>query len=221
LIEIAWDSLGNSLVWDADPYLPSGIILASAKNEGLFIYQATYAPAARIKGQVTDATTGFPLADAKIFVLNTPNADTTGATGAYKTGAPGSGNYALRVERSGYQTQIVTNVALLSGTIITRNFALTPLLISTESVDNASYVRILPSPFKDFLSVEFPAESPYKTGNTTLRLIDFTGKTILVKKADPSGNTQLNGLNVLPIGVYLLEITAETGLNHVFQVIKC
>ncbi|MEO6037642.1 MAG: choice-of-anchor B family protein, partial [Saprospiraceae bacterium] len=42
LIETAWTIMGNSLVWDADPYLPSGIVFATAKNEGLFIFQPTY-----------------------------------------------------------------------------------------------------------------------------------------------------------------------------------
>jgi hypothetical protein len=36
MVEIGWDSLGTSLVWDADAYLPSGIIFATAKKEGLF-----------------------------------------------------------------------------------------------------------------------------------------------------------------------------------------
>ncbi len=219
LIEIAWDSLGTSLVWDADPYLPSGIVFATAKNEGLFIYQPTYAHAAWIEGLVTDATTGSPLVDAKVFVLNSPNADTTGADGLYKTGAAATGSYTLRAERTGYQPQVITNVTLQSGVVTTRNFALSPL-VGTEDAENESFVRVSPTPFEDFLSVEFPAGSPFKTEETTLRLSDFSGKRILEKKADASGITVLDGLKKLPAGTYLLQIANEKGLSKVVRVVK-
>jgi len=219
LIEIAWDSLGTSLVWDADPYLPSGIVFATAKNEGLFIYQPTYAHAAWIEGLVTDATTGSPLVDAKVFVLNSPNADTTGADGLYKTGAAATGSYTLRAERTGYQPQVITNVTLQSGVVTTRNFALSPL-VGTEDAENVSFVRVSPTPFEDFLSIEFPAGSPFNTEETTLRLSDFSGKRILEKKADASGITLLDGLKKLPAGTYLLQIANEKGLTKVVRVVK-
>ena len=77
LIETGWAVVGTSLVWDADPYLPSGIVFATAKNEGLFIFQPTYQHAAWFEGIVLDSITGKPLVDAKVVVQNTPNADTT------------------------------------------------------------------------------------------------------------------------------------------------
>ncbi|MFN0175943.1 MAG: choice-of-anchor B family protein [Saprospiraceae bacterium] len=219
LIEIAWDSLGTSLVWDADPYLPSGIVFATAKNEGLFIYQPTYAHAAWIEGLVTDVTTGFPLADAKVFVLNSPNADTTGADGLYKTGAATTGSYTLRAERTGYQPQVTTNVSLQSGVVTILNFSLSPL-VGTEDVENESFVQVSPTPFADFLRVEFPAGSPFRSEEASLRLSDFSGKRMLEKKADASGTTVLEGLGMLPSGAYLLHVGNEKGLNKVVRVVK-
>lgn len=219
LIEIAWDSLGTSLVWDADPYLPSGIIFATAKNEGLFVYKPTYVHAAWIQGLVTDASTGFPLPDAKVFVLNTPNADTSGADGIYKTGAPASGLYAMRAERPGYQTQVVTNVSLSSGTIATRNFALSPL-VGTYDPENESFIQVSPSPFSDFLTIEFTPGSTFRNEATTLRLNDFSGKTVLERKADASGTTIWEGLKNLPSGSYLLYVETEKGLTKVLKLIK-
>ncbi|MBC7777886.1 MAG: choice-of-anchor B family protein [Phycisphaerae bacterium] len=220
LIEIAWDSLGLSLVWDADPYLPSGIIFATAKTEGLFIYQPTYTHAAWIQGLVTDANTGFPLSDAKVFVLNSPNADTTGANGVYKTGAAATGSYTLRVERVGYQPQVISNVSLLSGSITSLNFALSPLIIGTENIENEPFLRVSPTPFEDFLRVEFPEGSLFKGETTMLRLSDFSGKSILEKKADDSGITVLEGLKNLPTGTYFLHVVNEKGLNKVIKVAK-
>ena len=220
LIEIAWDSLGTSLVWDADPYLPSGIIFATAKTEGLFIYQPTYLHAAWIEGLVTDAVTGFLLPDAKVFVLNTPNADTTGADGIYKTGASLTGNYTLRVERPGYHTQVITSVSLLSGVITTLNFALAPLVIATSDVDNEAFIRVSPTPFEDFFNVEFPQGSALIHGTITLQLRDFSGKLILEKKASGGEICVLGGLKNLPPGAYLLQATTEQGFTKVVSVIK-
>jgi len=220
LIEIAWDSLGTSLVWDADPYLPSGILFATTKNEGLFIYQPTYTHAAWIQGLVTDAATGFPLAGAKVFVLNSPNADTTGANGVYKTGAAASGAYTLRAERVGYQTKVISNVSLLSGSIATLNFALLPLIVRTEEIENEPFVNVSPTPFLDFVRVEFPDGSPFREETATLRLSDFSGKTILEKKADAGGITLLEGLKNLPPQGYLLHVANEKGLSKVVKVVK-
>jgi hypothetical protein len=219
LIEIAWDSLGNSLVWDADPYLPSGIIFATAKSEGLFIYKPTYTHAAWLQGLVTDATTGLPLSDAKVFVLNTPNADTTAADGIYQTGAAASGTYAIRVERVGYQTQVYTNVPMVSGVIGVVNFALSPL-VATEEPENESFVRVSPSPFEDFLQVEFLNNSPYRIGETSLQLCDVSGKKILEQKVAASEISTLKGLGSLPAGVYLLHIQYASGRNTTIRVVK-
>ncbi|MDO8366364.1 MAG: choice-of-anchor B family protein [Saprospiraceae bacterium] len=220
LIEIAWDSLGASLVWDADPYLPSGIVFATAKNEGLFIYQPTYTHASWIEGLVTDAVTGFPLVDARVFVLNSPNADTTGADGVYKTGAGTAGFYALRAERTGYQPQVISNVSLQSGVITLLNFALSPLTIATEAVENEASVRVSPTPFHDFLTVEFPDGSLFKAENISLRLSDFSGKCIVEKKADAGGITVWDGLVKLPTGAYLLQILHEKGVSKQVRLVK-
>lgn len=117
LIETAWASLGNSLVWDADPYLPSGIILATAKQEGLFIFQPTYARASYIEGRVTDAATGLPLPKVKVMVRSTYNADVTGADGIFKTGAATPGSYTVQVGKIGYKPHTVSNVVVTAGEV--------------------------------------------------------------------------------------------------------
>jgi choice-of-anchor B domain-containing protein len=220
LIEIAWDSLGNSLVWDADPYLPSGIVFATAKNEGLFVYKKPlYSHAAWLQGLVTDGPTGFPLPDAKVFVLNTPNADTTAADGLYKTGAPATGTYAIRAERTGYQTKVITNISLQSGVITTIDLPLSPL-VSTETIEKASFMQVSPAPFEDFLRVELQQESPLSSAGARLRLIDLSGKILLEKQANASGITILDGLKRLPSGTYLLQVVHEKGRIEVARVFK-
>lgn len=117
LIETAWVSLGNSLVWDADPYLPSGILFATAKNEGLFIFQPVYERATYLEGRVTDAATGQPLGKVKVVVNDTKNSDVTRADGHFKTGAAQPGTYTVQVGKIGYQPLTVANVVLKRGEV--------------------------------------------------------------------------------------------------------
>ena len=70
LVEVGYfdttlDSLGGfSGSWGAYPFLPSGLILASDRAEGLFVLRPDYQRAAYFEGRVTDGFTGRPLANA-------------------------------------------------------------------------------------------------------------------------------------------------------------
>ncbi len=115
LIEVAHALLGNSLVWDATPYLPSGNIIATARNEGLFVFRPTYARAAYLEGRVTDADTGQPLSRVKVVVEGTTNTDVTRPDGTFKTGAGQPGLYSLTFGKIGYESQTLTGAELKRG----------------------------------------------------------------------------------------------------------
>jgi choice-of-anchor B domain-containing protein len=125
LIETAWAIMGSSLVWDADPYLPSGIVFATAKNEGLFIYQANYQKAAWLEGKVYNAITNLAINGAKVLLLNTPNGDSTDISGTYKTGMHSTGTYTVEISKNGYLTQTV-EIPLISGQLTLQDFYLVP-----------------------------------------------------------------------------------------------
>ncbi len=220
LIETAWDSLGNSLVWDADPYLPSGIIFATAKLEGLFIYQKpTYRHAAWLEGNVFDGATSFPLPNTKVYVLGTLNADTSRSNGSYKTGAADPGFYEVYAFRNGYFPVTISNVALQTNQVTTLNITLFPIL-ETEHIEHEAFVQVSPSPFDDYLSVNFPEGSPFASKETSLRLFDFSGKLVAEKKAGSGPSTVLDGLKNLSAGGYWLIVSNGRGINKGFKVVK-
>jgi choice-of-anchor B domain-containing protein len=197
MVEIGWDSLGTSLVWDADPYLPSGIIFATAKKEGLFIYKKPdYRPACRIEGQITDAQSGALLSNAKVFLTGTYHADTTMSDGVYKTGVAIPGVYQLLVTREGYQSATVNNVNLFPGVTINRDIQLEPL--SSSASDNREMTRpvITPVPFRDYLRVE------NMDAGCTMELFDINGR-----KTGHSDGTSINNLGEYPPGLYRLVIS--------------
>jgi choice-of-anchor B domain-containing protein len=197
LIETAWAVVGTSLVWDADPYLPSGIIFAGAKNEGFFIFKPTYVRAARLQGTVTDAATGASLNHAKIFLINTPNADTTGMNGKYATGAASGGSYSIRAEKEGYDTLIINNVLLTNNTVQTVDIALQPSAVGTgdlQKTDNK--VNVYPTLVKGSFWVAFAEEQPM----TRIELIDVNGKVVYQSTVSGKQNQIFTG-QLLP-GMY-------------------
>ncbi|HNG91006.1 MAG TPA: AAA family ATPase, partial [Saprospiraceae bacterium] len=168
LIETAWAVVGTSLVWDADPYLPSGIVFASAKAEGLFIFQPSYQRAGYLEGKITDASTGQPLLKARVEVTGTPERDSTDLNGIYKTGAL-PGTYTVVCSREGYLSQTRTGILLTPGEVRYLDFSLQPLPSSVPAQPAGDLAfEVSPTCFSDQLSLSLPVAG-------TLRLSDASG----------------------------------------------
>lgn len=219
LIETAWAVLGTSLVWDADPYLPSGIVFATAKNEGLFIFQPNYQRACWLEGTVTDAVTGLAVNEAKVFVLNTVNADTTRPDGIYKTGNALPGLYTVSAEKPGYLPATIDNVSLQTGVVTTLDIALTPLVIGADELAERENVRVYPTLFRDAVTVEIPAGSPFLTGDSMAQVFDLQGKMVLQTPLG-GGKTVLRFEADLPAGAYALRLKSGTVFSAALQIVK-
>lgn len=113
--------------WGVYPYLPSGILLASDMEEGLFVIQPSYTPACYLQGLVTDALTGNPLLGAQISIADTAYTQTqTAFNGSFTTGIATSGTYPITVSLFGYETQ-TAEITLQNGVVTSFNIALQPL----------------------------------------------------------------------------------------------
>jgi choice-of-anchor B domain-containing protein len=214
LIETGWASLGSSLVWDADPYLPSGIIVATAKNEGLFIFQPTYQQAAYLEGLTTDAVTGAPLAGVKVSVQRTNFEDLTPANGRFATGAAAAGAYDVQFQKNGYEMQLVQNVALKTGEITRLNVALKPLPLSAAEPD-ASVASIVPSLFTDQVVVKRTNQNIDR-----LRLVQVATGRVMLEKSLEGTETLINGLEEWPSGAYVAVFLQENKVLGARQVHK-
>jgi len=88
------DFAGFSGCWGAYPFLPSGLVLASDIDNGLFVIEPTYQRAAYLEGMVIDAETGMPIPSASVEILSDdPNFDLSQASGIYKTGQASGGTF--------------------------------------------------------------------------------------------------------------------------------
>lgn len=110
--------------WGAYPFLPSGLILASDINHGLFIFQPKnssgdngYQRACYLEGTVTDIHTGLAIPNVSVNIISQdPNQANTGLSGVYKTGQVTSGEFSVEFSHPIYNSKIATAI-LESGQI--------------------------------------------------------------------------------------------------------
>jgi choice-of-anchor B domain-containing protein len=119
-----YSGLGYEGCWGVYPYLPSGMILASDQQEGLYILQPTYQHACFLDGFITNASSGAAVGGASIQIVgqNTVSSD---PTGDFLTAIATAGTYTIIISKSGYEPQTIT-VSLTNGNTQTINVALQP-----------------------------------------------------------------------------------------------
>jgi choice-of-anchor B domain-containing protein len=122
----AGSGTGFSGAWGVYPYLPSGNIVVSNIDEGLFVFSPNYTRACYLEGTVNDSTCGVLLNDVQISIAPLSLTETTGLDGQYKTGTPTAGTYNVTFSKSGYVSKTVTNVILGVGLVTTVDVQLAP-----------------------------------------------------------------------------------------------
>jgi choice-of-anchor B domain-containing protein len=160
--------------WGVDPFLPSGTVVASDIDNGLFVFTPTYLRGCYLEGRITDSITGFPLQNASIRLLTTTIAGNSDILGDYRTGTVNSGTYNIQVQKAGYQSKTITGVNLTNGVLTTLDVQLVPL--PTISVSGT---------VTDSLS-----GLPIQGASVLMTDPDFT----FTATTDVSGNFNLNGV---------------------------
>jgi len=114
--------------WGVYPYFSSGNVLATDRQQGLFYLSFTPQNAGYLQGDITDANTGFPIADAQIQIQHPEHyGDASGLTGQYKTGIVGSVTTNVTVTANGYYSQTV-QATISEGFITYQDFDLVPIV---------------------------------------------------------------------------------------------
>ena len=112
--------------WGVYPYLPSGIVLASDRTEGLYVLQPNYERASYLEGTVTNQTTSAPLINVDIDISANPQEELTNNLGFYATGMPESGMYDVSYSKIGYESQTIST-EISQGTITIQDVQLVPI----------------------------------------------------------------------------------------------
>mgnify|MGYP006142505053 FL=1 len=151
LVEVAfydtsddYDGNGFNGAWGAYPWLPSGNILVTDIENGLFVLEPKYTNASFVSGVVTDDN-DMPISNVLIQIEGTNYETTTSLDGSYATGVADEGTYTLTFSAPGYQDQSI-EVNLSSLQSLDFSIQLIPLFdamaVQISVVDALSFVGV-------------------------------------------------------------------------------
>ncbi len=208
--------------WGVFPYFPSGAIVVSNIEDGLYVFTPTYAQACYLEGTVTDSITGFPINGATIKVTGSSLAltETTNISGVYATGAPApGGTFTITYSATKYKTKTITGVQLSSGALTLKDVKLIPT--ASGIFDNELYdasLSVYPNPFTNDINISYEFQSKVNAGSAIL-LTDMLGKEIQkFEVSDMKGNLSIN--TALNAGVYFVRIVSGQASSSPIKIIK-
>ncbi len=111
--------------WGAYCYFPSGRVIVSDMQEGLFIFDVDYQQAAYLTVNVSAFVLDFPIANASVELLGTGLNGFTDFEGVHKTGFPESGTYTVLADAPGFLPKEV-EVELTQGETTIADIELNP-----------------------------------------------------------------------------------------------
>ncbi|MEO1448694.1 MAG: choice-of-anchor B family protein, partial [Bacteroidota bacterium] len=114
---------GFAGAWGAYPFLPSGNILASDMQSGLWVIGPDFQRGCFVTGIVKDSITGNPVNLAEVVLLNPADTANVSNAARYDFGVRDSGTYQIKVSAPDYYTKIV-NVTLDNGVVLTQDIEL-------------------------------------------------------------------------------------------------
>ncbi len=128
LVNVGWyDTYGGSGsgfqgAWGVYPFLPSGTIVVSNINEGLFVFSPNYVRACYLEGTVMDSVCNLPLSGVTVNICATDTiTEVSNLSGEIFTGTAVPGTYNVTFTKPGYVTYTMNNVVFAAGQVVTFN----------------------------------------------------------------------------------------------------
>ena len=120
--------------WGVYPYLPSGNLIISNIDEGLYIVSPTYKRACYLEGTVKNSVTKDFINGATLTIVGVSTADAVSdLKGVYKTGVANEGTIVVNVSKPGYQSKTIS-AAVTHGNVTNLDIELVPLAFYSISV---------------------------------------------------------------------------------------
>jgi choice-of-anchor B domain-containing protein len=118
---------GFNGAWGVYPFFPSGNLVVSDIEQGLFVLTPNYIRGCYLEGIVKDTNTSAPINGVLVEILATNINKTSKITGVYKTGIAAAGSYSVRFSKVGYYPKTITGVNLANGVLTQLNVDLVPI----------------------------------------------------------------------------------------------
>lgn len=129
--------------WGVYPYFPSGTIVASDIQRGLYVLTPTYKRAGYLEGKVYDAVTNEVLSNVKVEI--TDRTKYSNSEGEYGVGTVEESSMQVTFSKLGYETYTTTQ-NFVSGQVIDLDVYLTPLEafeFKVKVIDDATNLPVL------------------------------------------------------------------------------
>ncbi len=202
---------GYKGAWGVYPYLPSGNIIVSDMDLGMFTLKPTYMRACYLEGLVTDASTSLPIPNATVKFVANGQTESGKLSGEYKTGIVTQGTHDVLFSAPGYQNKVVS-VNLIRAQVVTQNVQLSPIGFGIDNHQNQQ-VSLYPSIVKNELCIEHK-----QTNSLHLKLIDINGKLIFERNI--INNKEKVDLSELKSGSYIVQLFENDKLIQTEKIIK-
>lgn len=210
---------GYNGCWGAYPFLPSGNIIASDMEEGLYILSVDYIRASFLEGIVTDSISGDPLFNVTVEIFETYLTAQTTFDGAYQFGTTLSGVFDIQFSLEGYNTKVIKDVNIENGELVQLDVSLSPEVISGLD-DQLAFDRfkLFPNPFNNDITLEYSLSTdPAKRIN--IGVYDLMGN--LLQEYNTGGNSGTFSFGEeLAAGIYFVRIMDGNNLQKTSRVIK-
>jgi choice-of-anchor B domain-containing protein len=183
--------------WGVYPFLPSGRLVTSGRDNTLHVLTPTYKRACYYEGTVVDSITNLPIPNASVDVLQ--KNVVTNLSGQFKTGSVDT-QVVITAQKSGYITKTFTKNLSRAG-VVNDIIRLAPISSGLINSIVANNIELYPNPVEDvfYIKNQFTNAHQYE-----YKVIDFSGKIIL------SGNvynkSELISTKTLSKGFYLVQM---------------
>ncbi len=195
-------------VWGAYPYLPSGNILATDIEQGLFVLSSTYPRGCYFTGLIKDSITQSAIPNAQLQILNINVGFQADVFGEFRTGTVDGALYPVVVSKPGYITDTV-DVVLTNGVETNVEVALLPITFSVGEYGIKSEIRLSPNPAAHFFDLDL--RSTVNTKDATVQVRDMKGSLVFEQKIDLS-EEKVRIEHNLTDGAYIVQILSSTVL---------
>jgi len=116
---------GFSGAWGAYPWLPSGNILVTDIETGLYVIEPKFGNASFVDGTVTNAENGNPISNVQVQIVGSNNPAMTSLGGFYETGMANYGTYQITFSSPGYD-DLIESITIASGAVLSFDVQLVP-----------------------------------------------------------------------------------------------
>jgi hypothetical protein len=211
---------GFAGVWGIYPYFPSGLLIASDIQTGLWVFKPNYQKACFLEGLITDARNNNPVTDVEVKILASQvNIERSKTSGAYTTGIAQSGTYRVVYYKVGYQPDTIP-VIFANGKVSIQNVKLRPDGFTTGLNDIKQLPLQLsasPNPFYQSLLLNYNWQNE---GHAAVLQVYNSLGNVVEKHQLLAGNGQIQIGGNLPKGQYWVQVQSVEGSSKVVSVVK-